>query len=84
MCLAIPGKIESITGEEITRNGRVNFSGITKEINLMLVPEAVVGDYVIVHAGVALSIINEQAAQETFDLIGQTVSMPETSQGERQ
>lgn len=81
MCLAIPGKIESITGEEITRFGKVNFSGVSKEINLMLVPTAEVGDYVIVHAGVALSIVNETAAEETLNLLEQIESEGEGDAG---
>lgn len=57
MCLAIPGKIISITEnkEGYMRTGRVNFSGIFKEINLELVPDAKENDYVLVHVGVALS-----------------------------
>ena len=67
MCLAVPGKIESIIeNEAMTRKGRVNFGGIIKEVYLAYVPEAGIGDYVIVHVGFAISTINEQEAQRTL------------------
>ncbi|OPZ83306.1 MAG: Hydrogenase isoenzymes formation protein HypC [bacterium ADurb.Bin429] len=66
MCLAIPGKLISISGEEMERTGRVSFGGIIKEVSLALVPEAVEGDYVIVHVGAALSVVDEAEAEETF------------------
>ena len=61
MCLAIPGKLESITSEldEVFRIGSVDFEGIKKEVNLALVPEAKIGDYVLVHVGAAIGIIDE-------------------------
>jgi hydrogenase expression/formation protein HypC len=68
MCLAIPGKVTEITGQldETFRVGKVSFEGIFKEVNLAMVPEAKVGDYVLVHVGVALSIVDEEEAQKTF------------------
>jgi hydrogenase expression/formation protein HypC len=69
MCLAIPGKIVSITGEEFLRSGMVNFSGITKQVNLAYVPEAKVGDYVIVHVGFAISTVDESEAMQTFEYL---------------
>ena len=67
MCLAVPGKIIEITDDSLlTRSGKVSFSGIIKEINLAFVPEAGIGEYVIVHAGFAISVINEKEAEETF------------------
>jgi hydrogenase expression/formation protein HypC len=72
MCLAIPGKIESIIeSEPLTRKGRVNFGGIVKEVYLAYVPEAEIGDYVIVHVGFAISKINEQEAQRTLNYLDQ-------------
>ena len=72
MCLAIPGKIESIIeNEPLTRKGRVNFGGIVKEVYLAYVPEAEIGDYVIVHVGFAISKINEQEAQRTLNYLDQ-------------
>jgi hydrogenase expression/formation protein HypC len=70
MCLAIPGKVECISGEEsITRMGRINFGGVIKEVSLAYVPEVKIGEYVIVHAGFALNVIDEQEAERTFALL---------------
>lgn len=70
MCLAIPGKIESISGEDsLTRMGRVNFGGVIKEASLAYVPEANIGDYVIVHVGFALSRVDEAEARKVFDYL---------------
>jgi len=72
MCLAIPGKIESITGDDpLSRMGRINFGGIVKEASLAYVPEANVGNYVIVHAGFALSRVDEDEAQKVFEYLKQ-------------
>ena len=72
MCLAIPGKITDIQGEdELVRTARVNFGGIVKEVNLAFVPEAAIGDYVLVHAGCAISVIDEQEAQRVFEYLEQ-------------
>lgn len=73
MCLAIPGKILSISSQldETFRYGKVSFGGITKEVNLCMVPEAETGDYVLVHVGVAISRIDEVEAQLTFDYLKQ-------------
>ena len=62
MCLAIPGQITSIDVEldETFRQAKVSFGGIVKDVNLAMVPEARVGDYVLVHVGVALSIVDEE------------------------
>ncbi|SIS68651.1 HypC/HybG/HupF family hydrogenase formation chaperone [Neptunomonas antarctica] len=70
MCLAIPGKIEDILNAlPMERTGTVSFGGIRKEINLAFVPEADPGDYVIVHAGFAISKINATEARRIFDLL---------------
>ncbi len=71
MCLAIPGKIEEITGQldDTFRMGKVAFGEVKREINLSMVPEANVGDYVLVHVGVAISVIDEDEAKKTFDLL---------------
>jgi hydrogenase expression/formation protein HypC len=67
MCLAIPGKIIEITdNDQITRTGKVSFGGIIKDINLAYVPEAGIDDYVIVHAGFAISQLDEKEANEVF------------------
>jgi hydrogenase expression/formation protein HypC len=70
MCLAIPGEILSVSGDDpLTRLGRVSFGGIVKEISLAYVPEANIGDYVIVHAGFAISTLDAGEAQRVFDYL---------------
>ena len=73
MCLSIPGKLIAITSQldETFRVGKVSFNGIIKEVSLTLVPEANVGDYVLVHVGAAISTIDEDEAKKTFDLLKQ-------------
>ncbi|MGV6844692.1 MAG: HypC/HybG/HupF family hydrogenase formation chaperone [Lutibacter sp.] len=73
MCLSIPGKLVEITKEldATFRFGKVSFDGILKEVSLTLVPEAKVGDYVLVHVGAAISIIDEEEAKKTFDILKQ-------------
>ena len=67
MCLAVPGQVLSIEGDEpLTSQGRIAFAGIIKLANLAYVPEAKVGDYVLVHAGVAISVIDEAEAEKTL------------------
>ena len=76
MCLAIPGKIESVRGDDpLTRMGRVSFGGIAKEVCLAYVPEANVGDYVIVHVGFALSRLDEDEARKVFDDLRQIAEL---------
>lgn len=71
MCLSIPGKLIEITAalDSTFRIGRVDFDGILKEVNLAMVPEASVGNYILVHVGAAISIIDEEEAKITFDLL---------------
>lgn len=67
MCLAVPGQVLSITGDdELTRQGRVAFGGIIKLVNLAYTPQAVVGDYVLVHAGFAIATIDTEEARRTL------------------
>jgi len=67
MCLGVPGKIISLTQHDsLLRMGVVDFSGLKKEVNLTYLPEAKIGDYVIVHVGFAISCIDPTAAAETF------------------
>ncbi len=78
MCLAIPGKIERITGDDpITRMGKVNFGGVIKDACLAYVPEAIIGDYVIVHVGFALSIVDEEEAHKVFAYLKQMDELAE-------
>jgi hydrogenase expression/formation protein HypC len=79
MCLAIPGEImEIIDDDPITRSGKVNFGGIVKEVNLSLVPEADVGNYVIVHAGFAISILDVEEARKVFEYLSEIEEMEKT------
>lgn len=72
MCLAVPGKILSITGDDpLLRVGKVSFAGVVKEVSLAYVPEAQIGQYAIVHAGCAISIVDESEAQKTLDYLDQ-------------
>ncbi len=89
MCLAIPGKIKSIEYkyDGLVRMAKVQFGGITKEASLEMVPAAKEGDYVLVHVGVAISIVNEEEAMLTFkylEEIGEIDELVEVSQIERQ
>jgi len=71
MCLAVPGKIISIDNEidDIFRIARVSFDGVVKEVNLTMVPDAKLGDYVLVHVGSAISIVDEEEAMFTLDIL---------------
>jgi len=71
MCLAVPGKILSVQGEDIARVGRVTFGGIVKEVNLAYVPQAGIGDYVVVHVGFAISVMDEREATQVFEYLKQ-------------
>lgn len=82
MCLAVPGKITSISKEGLERAGKVSFGGIVKEANLAYVPEAQVGDYVIVHVGFAISRLDEAEAQKTFEYLREMNELAELEQSE--
>ena len=69
MRLAIPGKILSAAGEDLLRTGKVDFGGIVKEVSLAYVPEARIGDYVIVHVGFAISRLDESEANKVFEYL---------------
>lgn len=72
MCLAIPGKVISISGDDpLTRMGKVDFSGVIKQASLAYVPDVQVGEYVIVHVGFALSKVDEAEAQKVFEYLKQ-------------
>jgi hydrogenase expression/formation protein HypC len=78
MCLAIPGQILAVEGADpLTRMGKVSFGGIVKEVSLAYVPEATVGDYVIVHVGFAISKVDEQEAQQVFAYLEQMDELTE-------
>ncbi len=82
MCLAIPGKVVSISGDDpLVRMGRINFSGIIKEASLAYVPEVQIGDYVIVHVGFALSKVDEAEAQKIFEYLKQMDELGDLKEG---
>jgi len=70
MCLAVPGRILSIEGDDPAfRSGRVDFAGVAKRVNLSYVPEARVGDFVLVHVGFAISTVDEAEAAKVFEYL---------------
>jgi hydrogenase expression/formation protein HypC len=80
MCLAVPGKIVSISGADELRSGRVSFGGIVKEVNLAYVPEAREGDYVLVHVGFAISVVDEAEATQTLEYFRQMGEFGESAE----
>ena len=71
MCLAIPGKILSQDDLGFARTGRVQFGGIVRQVRLDFVPEAAIGDHVLVHVGFAISKIDEEEAHRTYQLLSE-------------
>ena len=71
MCLAIPGRIKSVEMQynDTVRMAKISFGGITKEASLEMLPEAKIGDYVLIHVGVAISKVNEEEALKTFEYL---------------
>jgi hydrogenase expression/formation protein HypC len=82
MCLAVPGKIVSVSGEDpLERFGKIDFGGVRKDASLAYVPEAVAGDYVIVHAGFAISRLDEEEARKVFEYLRQIGDLGELNEG---
>lgn len=77
MCLAIPGRIVSIEPAALGRVARVSFGGIVKEASLAMLPEAEVGQYVLVHVGVALSVVDEAEAEQVFRYLAEAGELEE-------
>jgi len=72
MCLAVPGKVLEITGDDpLLRSAKVSFAGVVKAVSLTCTPEAKVGDYVLVHVGLAISTVDAKEAAETFEYLKQ-------------
>lgn len=69
MCLGLPGRIVSVTDDQPLRMGVVDFGGVTKEVCLATVPDAGIGDWVVVHAGFAISTVDEEAAREVLSWV---------------
>lgn len=83
MCLAIPGQLVSIEEKEdpLLRVGAVSFDGIRREVSLAYVPEAKAGDYVLVHVGFALKVVDEAEALQTFQYLKQIEALDEIAEG---
>ena len=77
MCLAIPGKVLETADRGWNRVAKVQFGGVTREVYLDFVPEAAVGDYVLVHVGFAVSKVDEAEAQRTYELLEQMGALEE-------
>ena len=77
MCLGVPGKIIEIYEHEGLRRCTIDFGGVQREACLDFVPEAEVGDYALIHVGFAISLVDEQEAQETLDLLREIASVEE-------
>ena len=78
MCLGVPGKVVEISEDPSgVVMGKVDFSGIVKEVCLAYVPEAKLGDYVVVHVGFAISVVGEDEAQEVFEFLRQMDELAE-------
>jgi hydrogenase expression/formation protein HypC len=72
MCLAVPGKIVEIIGDDpLLRSAKVSFAGVVKLVSLTCTPEAKLGDFVLVHVGVAISTVDPKEAEETFSYLRQ-------------
>ena len=77
MCLGVPGKIMEIYETNGLTMGKIDFGGVMREACLTYVPEAQVGDYVLVHVGFALNVISEEEANETLALLNEIVNLEE-------
>jgi hydrogenase expression/formation protein HypC len=81
MCLAIPGRVVRIVDQQGLRMGDVDFGGVIRRVCLAYVPEALAGDYTVVHAGFAISILDQKEATRTLELMRQ-LQIPD-GQGQR-
>jgi hydrogenase expression/formation protein HypC len=82
MCLAVPGRIEELQAADGVPMARVAFGGVLRRVCVAHVPEAVVGDYVLVHVGFALSRIDEAEAKRTLDLLAELGELEDAMSGE--
>ncbi len=77
MCLAVPGKIINVSGQDELRAGDVSFGGVVKRVNIAYVPEARIGDHVMVHVGFAISVVDESEARTTLEYLQQMGELAE-------
>ncbi|MFO0926027.1 MAG: HypC/HybG/HupF family hydrogenase formation chaperone [Gemmataceae bacterium] len=83
MCLAVPGQVLEIHERQGVRMGRMSFGGVVKEVCLAYLPEVEVGDYAIVHVGVAISKLDEESARETLRLLAESGALDEEQTPDR-
>jgi hydrogenase expression/formation protein HypC len=85
MCLAVPGKIVSVMEDDPpeVRRGKVDFAGVQKEVCLAYTPEAKIGDYVLVHVGFALNVVDEDEAQRIFETLDEMQRLEELAEAEK-
>ena len=76
MCLAVPVQVVSIKGSE----AEVDIGGVRRSVSIMLTPEARVGDYVLLHTGYAISVIDEAEAKETLDILTEMITLGDEAQ----
>jgi hydrogenase expression/formation protein HypC len=69
MCLGVPGRVLQIEGDDVVRMGVVDFGGLRKDVSLAYLPEVVVGDYVIVHVGFAITQVDEEEALRSYEVL---------------
>jgi hydrogenase expression/formation protein HypC len=77
MCLAVPGRVEQIFERDGLKMATVNFGGVKKSICLAYAPDAVMGDYVLVHVGFAISVIDQEEAKRTLALLSRAGELEE-------
>ena len=78
MCLAVPGKLVEIVGDDpVWRSGKVDFGGIRKEVSLACVPDAALGDYLLVHVGVAIGTVDQDEAAKIFEYLREMQELDE-------
>ncbi len=80
MCLGVPARIDEIYSKDGLRMARVDFGGVSREVCLDYVPEAMVGDYCIIHVGFAISLLGEAEAQETLALLNEISELEENAE----
>ncbi len=84
MCLGVPGKIIEVYEKQGLSMAKVDFSGVTREACIEHVPEAKVGSYVVIHVGFAISLLSEEEALESMDLLREILEAGEDSEGKSQ
>ncbi|HET7441190.1 MAG TPA: HypC/HybG/HupF family hydrogenase formation chaperone [Terriglobales bacterium] len=77
MCLAIPGRILDVNESDDGRSGRVQFGGVVRNVRLDFVPEALVGDYVMVHVGFGISRVDAEEAHRTLEVLNEIGAVAE-------